>query len=263
MPKVQNDFYFRWAQDRIQDTFDANATLDSLIEFVGVDTASNVVEIELPDSTGTDVLNTKEIHIIDQGNAATNNITVIPNSADSTTIEGESSYVIQIDSAIISFKLIDGVWCKIIDTDPTLNLGSFHMHENVTTTTISTVDTNTDIAGTATGSSLNSNFTFGTPPNTLTYTGIKDITVMLTCSASMSKTNSSDKIFRILGIQNGSEIEGANIATNILRAMIEVSFSYPVVLSTNDVIKIMVRNETDDEDVDVTDLIVTMNEVSK
>ena len=76
----------------------------------------------------------------------------------------------------------------------------------------------------------------------------------------MSKANSSDKVFRILGIKNGTEIEGVNISTNILKAMIEVSVTYPVVLATNDIIKIMVRNETDAEDVDVTDLVVTMNE---
>ena len=260
MAKVQNDFYFRWAQNRIQATYTADQTLSSLIEFVGVDTTSNVVEIELPDNTGTDVLNTKEIFIIDQGNAGTNNITVIPNGSDSTTIEGESSYAIQSDDAIISFKLIEDVWCKIIDTRPTLNLGSFHMHSNGTVTTIATVNTNTDIAGTATVSSLNSNFTFDTAPNTLTYTGIKVVTMMLIITASMSKANSSDKVFRILGIKNGTEIEGANISTNILKAMIEVSVTYPVVLATNDIIKIMVRNETDAEDVDVTDLVVTMNE---
>lgn len=262
MPKVQNDFYFRWAQSRIQATYTADQMLDAPIEFVGVDTTTGAVEIELPDSTGTDVLNTKEIFIIDQGLAGTNNITVIPNALDSTTIEGEASYVVQSDNAIISFKLIDGVWCKIIDTHPTLNLGSFHMHDNAVVTPI-TDNNNTDIAGTATASSLNSNFTFGTSPNTLTYTGIKDIIVMLTITASMSKANSSDKIFRILGIKNGSEIEGANIATNILKAMIEVSVSYPVALSTNDVTKPMIRNETDFEDATVTDLVFTMSEVTR
>lgn len=260
MAKVQNDYYFRWAQARIQDTLDADATLDSLIEFVGVDTALNTVEVELPDSTGTDVLNTKEICIIDQGNAATLNITVIPNALDGSTIEGEASYVVQSDNAIISFKLIDGVWCKIIDTAPTLNLGSFHMHENAVVTSINFVNVDTDISGTATASSLNSNFTFATSPNTLTYTGIKDITVMLNIAGAISKANSSDKIYRMLGIKNGSEIEGCNIATNIVRAMLEVSVSYPVELSTNDTIKVMIRNETDAEDVDITDLVVTVNE---
>ncbi len=261
MAKVQNDFYFRWAQSRIQDTLDANAVLDSLIEFVGVDTTLNIVEIELPDSTGTDVINTKEIFIIDQGNAATNNITIVPNSSDSTTIEGEGSYVVQTDNAIVSFKLIDGVWCKILETHPILNLGSFHMHDNALITTISIVNTNTDITGIATASSLNSNFTFATGPNALTYTGIKDIIVTLTITASMSKANSSDKVYRILGIKNGSEITGCNIATNILKPMIEVSISYPVALSTGDVVKTMVRIESSpEEDVDVTDLIVTMSE---
>lgn len=263
MPRAQNDYYFRWAQNRIQATYTADQTLTSLIEFVGVDTTSNAVEIELPDSSGTDVLNTKEIYIIDQGNAAINNITIIPNASDSTTIEDEASYVVQADNAIVSFKLIGGVWCKIIETKPILNLGSFHMHDNTVVTTISTINTNTDIAGTATVSSLNSNFTFATNPNRLIYTGVKDIIVMLTATASMSKANSSDKIYRILGIKNGAEIEGANIATNILKAMIEVSVSYPVALSTNDETKPMIRIESPIEDVTTTDLVVTMSEVTK
>ena len=64
MPRVQNDFYFRWAQGRIEATYTTDQELTALIEFVGVDTTSNVVEIELPDSTGSDVLNTKEIFMI-------------------------------------------------------------------------------------------------------------------------------------------------------------------------------------------------------
>jgi hypothetical protein len=260
MPKVQNDFYVRWAQSRIEATYTADRELSSLIEFVGVDTTSNTVEIEFPDSTGTDVLNTKEIYIIDQGNAATNNITLIPNALDSTTIEGKSSYVVAKNNAIISFKLIDGVWCKALDTNPTLNLGSFHMHNNLVVTSINFVDVNSDISGTATASLLNSNFTFATAPNSLTYNGIKDITVQVHISASMSKANSSDKLYRILGILNGSEIVGCSIETNVLKATQESSVVYPVQLVTNDVFKVMVRNETDAEDIDVTDLVVTLNE---
>ena len=264
MAKVQNDYYFRWAQSRIQATYSADQELTSLIEFVCVDTASNTVEIELPDSTGADVLNTKEIFIIDQGNAAANNITIIPNASDTSTIEGEGSYVVDKNNAIISFKLIDGVWCKGLDTNPTLNLGSFHMHDNAVVTTIAALDTNTDIAGVATASSLNSNFTFATGPNALTSTAIKAGVAMLTITASMSKANSSDKVYRIVGVKNGEEIEGCSIATNILKAMIEVSVSYPVDYEIGDVVKTMVRQESGGiEDVDVTDLVVTMNEITR
>lgn len=115
MAKVQSDFYFRWVQDRIQATYTADQELTSLIEYVGVDTTSNVVEIELPDSTGTDVLNGKKIWIIDQGNAATNNITVIPNSSDSTTIQLADEYVIAEDDQIVIFELVDDQWIKTTD----------------------------------------------------------------------------------------------------------------------------------------------------
>lgn len=263
MARVLGDFYYRWVRSRIEITYDDDGVIDHTKEWVSIDTSSNTVERELPDTTGDDVLDGKIVYIIDQGNAATNNITTKPNSNDSTTIEGAASYAVQTDNAIVAFKLIKGVWTKVIETHPILNLGSFHMHDNAVITTISTINTNTDIAGTATASLLNSNFTFATSSNRLIYTGIKDIIGMLTITASMSKANSSDKVFRILGIKNGSEIEGCNIATNILKAMIEVSVSYPVELSTNDVIKTMVRNETDTEDVDVTDLVVTMNEITK
>ena len=261
MPKVQNDYYFRWAQNRIQATYAADQTLDSLIEFVGVDTTSNIVEIELPDSLGADVLNTKEIHIIDQGNASANNITVIPNALDSTTIEGESSYVVQADNAIVSFKLIEGVWTKIIETNPVLNLGSFEMHGNNAETIITFANINVDITGTAIASSLNSNFVFNTNPNSLTYIGIKDIHVAISVAVSMSKANASDKIFRILVFKNNAEITGLNIATNILKALLEVSVYYPTNLSNGDVIKTVIRNETDNEDILITDLVFTIHEI--
>ena len=261
MPKVQNDYYFRWAQNRIQATYIADQTLDSLIEFVGVDTASNIVEIELPDSSGADVLNTKEIYIIDSGNAAINNITVIPNASDSTTIEGEASYVIQVDNAIVSFKLINGIWTKIIETNPVLNLGSFEMHGNAAETIITSANTNVDIAGTAIASSLNSNFVFNTNPNSLTYIGIKDIHVAISIAVSMSKANASDKIFRILALKNNAEITGLNIATNILKALLEVSVYYPTNLSNGDVIKTVIRNETDNENILITDLVFTIHEI--
>lgn len=120
MAKVQSDFYFRWAQDRIQATYTADQELDALIEYAGVDTTSNVIEIELPDSSGTDVINGKKIWIIDQGNAATNNITVIPNALDGTTIQGVSEYGITQDNQIIIFELVDDQW--IITTDVTAQL---------------------------------------------------------------------------------------------------------------------------------------------
>lgn len=116
MAKVQSDFYFRWAQDRIQATYTTNQTLNSLIEYVGVDTSSNAVQIELPDTTGTDVVNGKRIYIIDQGNAETNNITVIPNATDSTTIAGNSSLIVSKDNGIVILELVDDQWVIAANT---------------------------------------------------------------------------------------------------------------------------------------------------
>jgi hypothetical protein len=110
MAKVQSDFYFRWAQSRIQATYTANQVLDSLIEYAGVDTTLGAVQITLPDSSGSDVLNGKIIFIIDQGNAGTNNISVIPNGSDGTTIDGLSRLDITSDDEVVAFQLTDSNW---------------------------------------------------------------------------------------------------------------------------------------------------------
>ena len=111
MAKVQNDFYFRWAQSRIQATYTTNQTLTSLIEYVGVDTTTGEVQITLPDTSGNDVLNGKKIYIIDQGNAGTNYINVIPNSLDSTTINnGLIRHRITENYGILIFELVNNSW---------------------------------------------------------------------------------------------------------------------------------------------------------
>lgn len=157
MPKVQNDFYFRWAQSRIQATYTVDQTLDALIEFVGVDTTSNIVEIELPDSTGTDVLNTKRIYIIDQGNAATNNITIIPNGSDGTTIDNLTSDVISVDNAIRIYELVGSVWTV-------MNRGSSTNQRTITATDTALQSDDTIIGNTTGGA-----FTLNLP----TAVGIK------------------------------------------------------------------------------------------
>ena len=220
---VQSDFYGQWLRDAASATYTSNQTLSSVVEFVKVDTSGGVVQIELPDSSGTDVEDTKKIWIIDEGSAGTNNITVIPNASDSTTIQGDSQYYLTVDDQIVIFELVDTQWLVIADSvAPILNLGAFSMHRNATTTVISVTNTYTDVLGTAVGSSLNSNFTFGTSPNDLTYIGRNDITVSLSVAFTMSKTNSSNKIFRIAAFKNGTEISGHNIGTNILKEMLEV-----------------------------------------
>ena len=55
MAKVQSDFYYRWDGSRIAATYTSDQTLSATIEWVGVDTTSGEVEIELPDSSGSDV----------------------------------------------------------------------------------------------------------------------------------------------------------------------------------------------------------------
>jgi hypothetical protein len=261
MPKAQNDFYKRWVGTRIDATYTTTQTLDSTKENIICDPDTGAFSLTLPPTGGTAVLDGKIIAIQNKTTGIINDITLLPNATGGASIEGESSFVMQTDGQRVLLWLQGDTWIFLANTNPTLNLGGFHMHENAVITEIDFVDTNTDTEGTATALALNNNFSFATAPNALTYTGIKDITVQINIAAAISKANSSDKIYRILGIKNGSEIEGLNIATNILKAMLEVSITYPVILSTNDVIKVMIRNEADDEDVDVTDLVVMINEV--
>ena len=137
MAKVQSDFYFRWAQNRIQDTIDANAALDDKIEYVGVDTSLNTVQITLPDSSGSDVVNGKKIWIVDQGSAGTNAITVIPNASDGTTIAGEASFVINQDDAVVIFELVEEQWVVLANSEPNISRGGYYVNENITATIIS------------------------------------------------------------------------------------------------------------------------------
>lgn len=134
MAKVQSDFYFRWAESRIQATYTADQTLDALIEYVGTDSTAGTVEIELPDTTGTDVINGKKIWIIDQGNAATNNITVIPNGSDTTTIQGATQYVIIEDSQIVIFELVNDQWIRTTNIFPQLRRDFVTANNEISTT---------------------------------------------------------------------------------------------------------------------------------
>jgi len=117
MAKVLSDFYFRWAQNRIQATYTADQVLTASIEYVTVDTSSNTVQITFPDTNASNVTNGKKIWIMDDGNATTNNITIISNPADNSTIDGAESSGISTDNAVAVFELVGSVWTALSDSE--------------------------------------------------------------------------------------------------------------------------------------------------
>jgi hypothetical protein len=98
-------------------TYSSDTVLNTIYEYINVDTTSGPVQITLPEATGVGILDGTIRAIIDLGNAETNNITVIPNPLDSTTIELASSYVIDKDNTIVKFELIGDQWTVVSNTD--------------------------------------------------------------------------------------------------------------------------------------------------
>lgn len=262
MPKVQNDFYFRWAQDRIQATYNVNTTLDSLIEYVGADNSLGPLQFELPDSSSDTVVNGKTIYIIDQGSAATNNITVIPNTLDNTTIELESSYIIDRNFAIVAFELVDDQWVVKFDSSKSpKNLGAFYANENVTATIISGIGIFTDINAIGTAFPDNNNFTFATSPNTLTYIGVPDIVMNINVNLSLVRNSgSAHRLARAAVFIDNIEVVGVSSSITVSGNIKDFGFSGTVNLSTGSVVKVMLANQQSTDNIIVRDYNLILSE---
>lgn len=265
MTKIQNDFYFKWAKDRIQATYSTNQTLNSLIEYVNVDTSTNTVQIELPDTSGSEIENSKKIHIIDQGTASTNNITIIPNIADGTTIEGESSLVVSNDNAIVILELVNNQWVIIRDTQPNA-LASYNMVENTNVTIISGTSVATDINGTAIASSVIEGFTFSTSPNEIENTSGKQLKCLVSCTASIQRQSGAARRDIALLLQQDSgggyvQVPNATAEIGVGNFPEAVAFSKVLILEPNDKIKLMVENRQNTNDLIITDMSLVITEV--
>jgi len=255
MAKVQSDFYFGWAQNRIQTTVTSDSTLTSLLEYIGVDTTSNTVEVELPDSSGTNVINGKKIWIIDQGNAETNNITVIPNGSDSTTIQGQSSFVMDKDNQIIELELVDDQWIFLGNTDRYVAFAAMGFTDNAIDTAIAVVDTYVDIAGTIVAGDLE-RFTFSS--GELTYTGPQTEEFKIIISLSTVKTlgASAVRVRAALFVDSGAGfVEQGSVPLDMDDRLKAFAFSGNKQLSTGDVLKVQIKNEDNTDDI----LVVTYN----
>lgn len=117
MNKVQSSFYEEWANERIKLSITSDVVLDNEKEIIGVDVTSNAVEITLPDATSSEITNGKKIRVYeDGGDAGVNNITVVSNPGDSTTIGGFLSYTISTDDGAVIFELLNNVWMVFVDS---------------------------------------------------------------------------------------------------------------------------------------------------
>lgn len=152
MTKIQSDFYKQWKQTLIDLSTSVDVTLTSIQEYVSVDTTSNAVEIELPDTTSIE--GTKTVWIYDGGgNAGTNNITIIPNSLDGTTIDRVDSYIIYQDGGTAIIELIDEVWTLVnkhisISKVETITANNEVSTISTTPTNVLTLDFDIEEAGT-------------------------------------------------------------------------------------------------------------------
>lgn len=244
MAFVQNDFYYRWVGDRVDATYNADITLDSTKEYIQVDTSLNTVEIELPNAANDDILNGKKIYIIDTGNAETNNITIIPNIGDLTTIEGNNSYLINKDNTIVGFELVNLQWVVIYNSNPIDYKGWFTFTNNNLVTTL-LVNTYTDIEGVAQPFTQNEVYNFSSAPNILTYVGILDIKARLIVSLSLEReTGNASRLVRATLFKNGLEVTDITSEMEMNQRINTLVLNGLLDLSTNDEIKVMIRNET-------------------
>jgi len=115
--KIQSDFYKSWKGNLIDLAIAADTTLDKISEYISVDTSGGAVEVEFPEVDGS-FEDGKKIWIIDAGSAATNNITVIPNALDTTTIDGGTDSIIDMNDAVVIFELVENVWTILNSASP-------------------------------------------------------------------------------------------------------------------------------------------------
>ena len=148
------------------------------------------------------------------------------------------------------------------DAENSFYVGEMAFTGNATVTTISTVNTFTDIAGTTSAATLNERFTHGTSPNVLIYIGIETIKSAVHFAGSADKTGSS-KIFGFALFQDTGSgfamVNNSEIKTEITSRLTSFSNTFTVELKTNDKIKVMTENTEDTDDITVDSFIVSIN----
>lgn len=257
---VQSTYFQKWTGSRIEDIFSANQALNDVIEIVEVATvaATGQVDITLPDTTSVEIINGKKVWVYDgANNAGTNVIRIIPKAGDGSTIQGKTEYFIDEDDGQVFFEILNNVWMIKANT-ATAPFGGFYIMENVTSTTISVINTYVDIAGIGVAFPLNK-FTFS--GNILTYIGEEDVNIFVNVGVTLSRpTGASARDYRVTLFKDSGagyvEQTGVSSISSITQVRRALSFNGIVPLSKGDKLKLQVRNETTVDDITVDDLTV-------
>lgn len=259
MTKIQSDAYTQWKNGLIDVTLSATATLTSVQENVELDStgAAGAFTVTLPDITS--MTTNKRIWFYDNGNAGTNNITIIANTTDGSAIDDGDEYIVDQDNRIVKFELIHNRWMVIESAVKSLIVGAFSFEDNATGTTISTVNTFTDIAGTGIASTLIEGFDFSTPPNVLTSTFTGSYTALLTYSATVSRVSgNAPREIAIAAFQDTGS--GFAMLTKTVKAvtmtgsLTNISGQTFVTVSNGDAFKAMVENRDSIDNILVSNL---------
>jgi len=264
MAKVQSDFYQKWRSTSIEATYTTNQTLNDVIEYVEVDTTSNAVDIALPDTTSSNIANGKRIWIYDAGNAATNYVRVIPNGSDSSTIEGLTEVFIEQDNGAIVFEFLDNQWVIIATSaggENKKSYGGFYLAENTTVTTIAATDTYTEIGGVGVAFPVNL-FSFTTSPNVVTYKGNGDIVAEVTANISLRRDSGGGfRDYRVALFKDGVEQAGFSAISSERDRESCLGFTGNLGLAKDEALDIRVKNETNTNNVLITDLSLSVKQI--
>jgi len=143
--------------------------------------------------------------------------------------------------------------------------GGFFMAENAVVTTIALANTYTDIVGAGTVWDSTVSFTFTSSPNELTYIGFPDVTAQVNFDISIMREAAAANIMARIAIFKDSgagfvEIPGLNMSTTCNNNIRECSFSGMITLETDDIIKAMVKNETNNVNLLIADSHLVVSE---
>ena len=131
----------------------------------------------------------------------------------------------------------------------TAEIGNYFMSNNVTVTTISTVDTPVKVLGTSTANSINQKFTH--TDNRLTYVGalIRDFQV----TATLSLTSGNNKIIGVYVAKNGIVISSSEMYSTTSGTGRSESLTCQTIveLNQNDYVEIWVENSSNINDITV------------
>jgi len=259
MAKTQSDDYTQWKGSLIKVTLTTTATLTSVQENVELDSSAGIFTVTLPDITSPIMTTGKVIWFYDNGNAATNNITIIANTGDGSAIDDGDEYIVDQNDRVARFELINNRWMVTISTVREFIVGSYSFTNNATVTTISTQNTFTDIAGTGVAGSLNNGFDFTTSPNTLTSTFDVTYDSILSFSATVQRDigNAPREISLAVFEDTGSgfvKINTTEVATTMTGDLTNVSMSIFLSINDNNAYKIMTENRDSTDDILVSNI---------